>query len=44
MRLLPMVSAVSAAFLVVAWSSPAPPQGVAVINNFGAKRYLGAWY
>ncbi len=41
MRLLPVVAAVTAAFLVVACSSPTPPKGVTVVNNFDAKRYLG---
>ena len=41
MRLLPLVAAATAAFLVVACSSPTPPRGVTVVNNFDAKRYLG---
>ncbi len=41
MRILPVVAAVTAAFLVVACSSPTPPKGVTVVNNFDAKRYLG---
>lgn len=41
MRLLPIVAAVTAAFLVVSCSTPTPPQGVTVVNNFDAKRYLG---
>lgn len=40
MRILPVVAAVTAAFLVVACSSPTPPKGVTVVNNFDAKRYL----
>ncbi|EAW1753012.1 hypothetical protein DLP14_01875 [Salmonella enterica] len=44
MRLLPVVAAVTAAFLIVACSSPTPPKGVTVVNNFDAKRYLGTWY
>ena len=44
MRLLPIVAAVTAAFLVVSCSTPTPPQGVTVVNNFDAKRYLGTWY
>ncbi|ECS4718888.1 hypothetical protein BCO88_23405 [Salmonella enterica subsp. enterica serovar Kentucky] len=43
MRILPVVAAVTAAFLVVACSSPTPPKGVTVVNNFDAKRYLGTW-
>ena len=43
MRLLPLVAAATAAFLVVACSSPTPPRGVTVVNNFDAKRYLGTW-
>lgn len=44
MRILPVVAAVTATFLVVACSSPTPPKGVTVVNNFDAKRYLGTWY
>ena len=44
MRLLPLVAAATAAFLVVACSSPTPPRGVTVVNNFDTKRYLGTWY
>lgn len=44
MRILPVVAAVTTAFLVVACSSPTPPKGVTVVNNFDAKRYLGTWY
>ena len=44
MRLLPLVAAATAAFLVVACSSPTPPRGVTVVNNCDAKRYLGTWY
>lgn len=44
MRLLPIVAAVTTAFLVVSCSTPTPPQGVTVVNNFDAKRYLGTWY
>ncbi len=36
-----LVAAATAAFLVVACSSPTPPRGVTVVNNFDAKRYLG---
>lgn len=43
MRILPVVAAVTAAFLVVACSTPTPPKGVTVVNNFDATRYLG-WY
>lgn len=38
MRLLPLVAAATAAFLVVACSFPTPPRGVTVVNNFDAKR------
>lgn len=41
MRILPVVAAVTAAFLVVACSTPTPPKGVTVVNNFDATRYLG---
>ena len=44
MRILPVIAAVTAAFLVVACSSPTPPNGVTVVNNFDAQRYLGTWY
>ncbi|EQC4399728.1 lipocalin family protein, partial [Escherichia albertii] len=44
MRLLPLVAVATAAFLVVACSSPTPPRGVTVVNNFDTKRYLGTWY
>ncbi|EOK2053696.1 hypothetical protein ACJV9C_005036, partial [Escherichia coli] len=44
MRLLPLVVVATAAFLVVACSSPKPPRGVTVVNNFDTKRYLGTWY
>lgn len=44
MRILPVLAAVTAAFLVVACSSPTPPKGVTVVENFDAKRYLGTWY
>ena len=44
MRILPVVAAVTAAFLVVACSTPTPPKGVTVVNNFDATRYLGTWY
>lgn len=41
MRILPVVAAVTAAFLVVACSTPTPPKGVTVVNNFDATGYLG---
>lgn len=44
MRIWPIVSAVTVAFLVVACSTPTPPSNVTVVNNFDAKRYLGQWY
>ena len=44
MRILPVVAAVTAAFLVVACSSPTPPKGVTVVTPFDATRYLGTWY
>jgi lipocalin len=44
MRILPVIAAVTAAFLVVACSSPTPPAGVTVVNNFDAQRFLGTWY
>ncbi len=44
MRLLPVVAAVAAAFVVVSCSSPTPPSGVTVIEHFDAKRYIGTWY
>lgn len=36
--------AVAAAFLLSACSSPTPPDGVQVVQNFDAQRYLGKWY
>lgn len=44
MRLLLIVAAVTAAFLVVTCHSPTLPKGVTMVNNFDAKRYLGTWY
>ena len=44
MRILPVIAAVTAAFLVVACSSPTPPPGVTVVSNFDAQRFLGTWY
>ncbi|MEG6216783.1 lipocalin family protein [Enterobacter quasihormaechei] len=44
MRILPVIVAVTAAFLVVACSSPTPPPGVTVVSNFDAQRFLGTWY
>lgn len=44
MRVLPIVATVAAAFLVVACSSPTPPSGVTVVENFNSTRYLGTWY
>ncbi|MEO3740865.1 lipocalin family protein [Kosakonia sp. WA-90] len=36
--------AVVAAFLLSACSSPTPPEGVKVVQNFDVQRYLGKWY
>lgn len=44
MRILPVIAAVTAAFLVVACSSPTPPPGVTVVTPFDAQRFLGTWY
>ena len=44
MRILPVVAAVTAALLVVSCSSPTPPKGVTVVENFDTQRYLGTWY
>lgn len=44
MRIWPILTTVAVAFLVVACSSPTPPPGTTVVNNFDAKRYLGKWY
>ena len=44
MRILPVIAAVTAAFLVVACSSPTPPPGVTVVSNFDAQHFLGTWY
>ncbi|RPH28629.1 hypothetical protein EHN07_09230 [Buttiauxella warmboldiae] len=44
MRIWPIITTLAVAFLVVACSTPAPPPGTTVVNNFDAKRYLGKWY
>ena len=44
MRLLPIITVATAAFLVVACSTPTPPDGVTVVKNFDTQRYLGKWY
>ena len=44
MRIWPIITTIAVAFLVVACSSPTPPPGTTVVNNFEAKRYLGKWY
>lgn len=44
MRILPVIAAVTVAFLVVACSSPTPPRGVNVVHPFDVQRYLGTWY
>ncbi|MCU6669308.1 outer membrane lipoprotein Blc [Enterobacteriaceae bacterium H4N4] len=44
MRILPVIAAVAAAFLVVACSSPTPPPGVTVVTPFEAQKFLGSWY
>ncbi len=44
MRIWPIVTTLAVAFLVVACSTPTPPPGTTVVNNFDAKRYLGKWY
>ncbi|MBZ0057914.1 MULTISPECIES: lipocalin family protein [Leclercia] len=44
MRILPVIAAVTVAFLVVACSSPIPPRGVTVVHPFDVQRYLGTWY
>jgi len=44
MRIFPIITTVAVAFLVVACSTPTPPKGVTVVENFDAKRYLGKWY
>lgn len=44
MRILPVIAAVTAAFFVVACSSPTPPPGVTVVNQFDAQRFMGKWY
>lgn len=44
MRILPVIAAVTAAFLVVSCSTPTPPPGVTVVSQFDASRYLGKWY
>lgn len=44
MRILPVIAAVAAAFLVVACSAPTPPPGVTVVTPFDAQKFLGSWY
>ncbi|WP_437890759.1 lipocalin family protein [Phytobacter sp. V91] len=44
MRLLLIIATVAAAFLLSACSSPTPPSGVTVVEDFNAQRYLGRWY
>lgn len=44
MRILPVIAAVAAAFLVVACKTPTPPPGVTVVTPFDVNRYLGSWY
>lgn len=44
MRILPVIAAVTVAFLVVACSSPTPPRGVTVVRPFEVQRFLGTWY
>ena len=44
MRVLPLVTTVAAALLVVACSTPTPPSGVRVVEDFNVNRYLGTWY
>ena len=44
MRILPVIAAVAAAFLVVSCSAPNPPQGVTVVRPFNAQQFMGSWY
>lgn len=44
MRMLLMIATVTAALLLSACSSPTPPDGVTVVQNFNTQRYLGRWY
>lgn len=44
MRLLPLFAVVTTAFLLMACSTPTPPDGVTVVSPFNAERYLGRWY
>ena len=44
MRVLPIIAVIAASFLVVACSTPTPPQGVTVVSPFDTQRYLGTWY
>ncbi|CCJ76892.1 Outer membrane lipoprotein Blc [Cronobacter muytjensii 530] len=43
-RLLPVVATVATAALLVACSTPTPPRGVTVVEDFNVNRYLGTWY
>lgn len=44
MRILPVIAAVAAAFLVVSCSAPTPPRGVTVVRPFNAQQFMGSWY
>ncbi len=44
MRKLFVSATVTVAILLSACSSPTPPDGVTVVQNFNTQRYLGKWY
>ena len=44
MRLMLLIVTIIAALLTSACSSPTPPQGVTVVQDFNTQRYLGKWY
>lgn len=44
MRMLLKIATITAALLLCSCSSPTPPDGVTVVQNFNSQRYLGRWY
>jgi apolipoprotein D and lipocalin family protein len=44
MRLMLLIVAVIAALSISGCSSPTPPDGVTVVQDFNTQRYLGKWY
>ncbi|CAI8938100.1 MULTISPECIES: outer membrane lipoprotein Blc [Kosakonia] len=44
MRLMLLIVTVIAALFISGCSSPTPPDGVTVVQDFNTQRYLGKWY